>query len=345
MATLAERQVAIGAPSEVEPAGIVELGIVSVSRCNRTEDQFTARHTLSSYLHVHAHPTGGGSLNRARKAKQFFHCRLRQSLIGMQPVALGRVLLGMFEANHARDRGKLTRRSTCILTASTNHQLIGSIGKWIRSRMKEHTGLAVIEARWFEDGNDSVRPFFEVISGIVESNPHAFRYDMFTEEQSLASIIEELGNSKWCHSLYIAAHGSDDSIFGLGNHEISRTKLRNMIRSSNTAGNITGLYFGSCSVASTENCEFFFQGTNLRWIAGYDRPVDWVDSSAIDMVFWSKYLNERKINRSRRRGKRNEVQMAWTAADEMKALMPTASESIGFNLYRALIDGEIAPEW
>ena len=211
--------------------------------------------------------------------------------------------------------------------------------------MKGHTGLAVIEARWFADGNDSVRPLFEVISAIVESNPHAFRYDMFTEEQSLAAIIEEVGNNPEYNAIYIAAHGSDDSIFGLGNRSVSRAKLRNMIRVSNAAGSITGLYFGSCSVASAKNCEFFFQETNLQWIAGYDRPVDWVDSSAIDMVFWSKYLSQRKLNKARRRGKRDEIEMVWTAADEMKALMPTVSDYVGFNLYRALTDGEIAPEW
>jgi hypothetical protein len=69
-----------------------------------------------------------------------------------------------------------------------------------------------------------VRPLFETLSGIVEDNPHSFRYDMFSEEKSLAAILNEVGTNHDYHSLYIASHGSEDCICGLGDAEISRAK-------------------------------------------------------------------------------------------------------------------------
>jgi len=71
----------------------------------------------------------------------------------------------------------------------------------------------------------------------------------------------------------------------------------------------------------------------LEWIAGYTKRVDWIDSSAIDMIFWSKYLGERKINRSRKKGKKTEIEMVKYASSEMKKLMPTVFNQMGFNVY------------
>jgi hypothetical protein len=170
-----------------------------------------------------------------------------------------------------------------------------------------HSGLAVIESRWWKDGNDSVRPLFETLAGIVEGNPHSVRYDMFVEEASLARIISDVADSEEIHSIYIGAHGEDTFIAGLGDAQVSRAKLRNMLHNSNARGSISGLYFGSCLIANESNASFFLeepQRTGLKWVAGYTKSVDWIDSSAVDMIFWSKYLHERCRNRSRKKGKK-----------------------------------------
>lgn len=200
----------------------------------------------------------------------------------------------------------------------------------------EHTGLAVIESRWWREGNDSVRPLFETLAGIVENNPHFVRYDMFCEEQSLSRIIENLVGSGIIHSVYVGAHGDDSSISGLGDASISRAKLRNIFRKLNQNKSISGLYFGSCLVANKSNAAFWLAGkqtTGLRWVAGYNESVDWIDSSAVDMIFWSKYLHERKSNRSRRNNKKSDVEMIKSASSEMKKLMPTIFNQMGFNVY------------
>jgi hypothetical protein len=210
------------------------------------------------------------------------------------------------------------------------------------------TGLSVAESRWFESGNDSVRPLFETLAGIVEGNPHGFRYDMFSEAASLENIITDVCDNGAYHSFYIAAHGSEDCIYGLNDNRISRTVLRNILRSHNTNCTVSGLYFGSCSVATRNNAAFLLdseQPTNLTWVAGYSEPVNWIDSSAIDMIFWSKYLHERKRNRSRKRGKRSELEMIQHAASEMKMLMPTIFTALGFNIYYLDTGGTLTWVW
>ena len=80
-------------------------------------------------------------------------------------------------------------------------------------------------------------------------------------------------------------------------------------------------------------------------MAGYDKSVDWIDSSAVDMIFWSKYLHDRKKNRSRRKGKRSELQMAQHAASEMKTLMPSVFRELGFNVYFRDTGGALSAVW
>lgn len=211
----------------------------------------------------------------------------------------------------------------------------------------KHTGLAIAEARWWDNGNDSVRPLFETLAGIVESNPHAVRYDMFADETSLTRIIEDVTSGDF-HSLYIGSHGGENAIGGLGNAEISRAKLRNMLRNSNSDGPIRGLYFGSCLIGTAKNASFWLTdvpSTGLEWVAGYTESVDWIDSSAIDMIFWSKYLHERKTNRSRKKGKRTELQMVKSASSEMKKLMPTIFNQLGFNIYHLDTGGALTSVW
>jgi hypothetical protein len=211
-----------------------------------------------------------------------------------------------------------------------------------------HTGLAVVEARWWKEGNDSVRPLFETVAGITEGNPHAVRYDMFADEGSLARIIGQIATDPTYHSIYIGAHGDENSIVGLDDASISRTKFRNMLIKSNENGIIKGIYFGSCLIGTEKNAAFWLtenSDTNIEWIAGYRESVDWIDSSAIDMIFWSKYLYERKQNKSRKRNKKSDLQILKNSANEMKSLMPSIFTKLGFNIYYVDRSGTINSIW
>lgn len=216
------------------------------------------------------------------------------------------------------------------------------------SYQMHHTGLAVLEARWWEHGNDSVRPLFETIAGIIEENPHSVRYDMFCDEDSLAENVKDICQKGDYHSIYISSHGYENSILGLGDHEISRTIIRNIFRNYNLVGTISGLYFGSCLIATERNAEFWLSEaskTNLQWVAGYNKTVDWIDSSGIDMIFWSKYLYKKRKNRSKTKNKKTDIQILKFTADEIKNLIPTIFNKMGFNVYHLDDSGSLVSIW
>jgi hypothetical protein len=147
---------------------------------------------------------------------------------------------------------------------------------------------------------------------------------MFAEEGSLSRVISDVAAEGDFHSVYIGAHGDANSVYGIGDVPIGRARLRNMFRTANAKGPIAGLYFGSCSIASSANASFWLTEpptTGLQWIAGYTENVDWVDSAAVDMIFWSKYLRERQLNRGKRRGKKTELEMVKQASSAVKGLV------------------------
>lgn len=208
------------------------------------------------------------------------------------------------------------------------------------------TGLCVIESRWWAKGNHSVKPLFEVLSGIVENNPYSFFYEMFVEKNSLTKILQSVSNNTEKQYIYIASHGSSDGFGRHGGPYISRTELRNIISAYNSGSIIQSIYFGSCYIANSNNAKFLFKkSTNLSWIAGYQKAVDWVDSSAIDMMFWSKFLHEKRTNRSRRPHKKTEIDMMLHAASEMKNLMPNVFTALGFNIYYKDTGGTMVSVW
>jgi hypothetical protein len=195
------------------------------------------------------------------------------------------------------------------------------------------TGLAVIETRWWEDGNHSVRGLFESVCGLATGNPFSFRYDMFCDESSLSTSIKNVWKDKKYKSVYLAAHGNETTIQGSTGHSISRTKLRNIIHNANKGSRLTGFYFGSCLICNDKTVRFLLhKGTGIRvkWIAGYSKSVDWVISSCVDMIFWSFLIQE---NLKSRKSKKTDLQIALYAASEMKRVMPTIFNELGFNVY------------
>ena len=210
------------------------------------------------------------------------------------------------------------------------------------------TGLAVIEARWWDDGNHSVKGMFESVCGLATSNPFSFRYDMFCDESSLRTTTDQVGQDLSFHSIYLAAHGDEGSLQGSPGHDISRTKLRNILRDANNAQHLTGLYLGSCLICNQTNAAFLLDltnGTRMKWVAGYSKSTDWVISTCVDMMFWSFLIQERIKNSRRRRGKKVDLQIALHAASEMKKVMPTVFNELGFNLYHLDGGNQLTKVW
>ena len=152
--------------------------------------------------------------------------------------------------------------------------------------------IAVLETRWWNESNDSVRGLFDMLAGILEGNPFGYHYEMFNNAPSIKEIIPRVAKDSSIHHLYIAAHGDETHIHGAGDELISRTVLVNLL-SEIHAKQLYGVYFGCCQFG-WQVPELMERATGPTWMAGYTEDVDWVHSSAMDLVFLARVLLERR---------------------------------------------------
>lgn len=195
--------------------------------------------------------------------------------------------------------------------------------------------FSVVESRWWSAGNHSVKPLFEAVAAIHYDNPSSFLYDMFVNRASLSTVLGMRGKDKRTEVIYLASHGNENDIGPDAANTISRAEARNCLINANGNGQIKGLFLGTCLTGNTKVAKFFLEkpDTHLEWFAGYRDSVDWIDGTAIDMVFFSKLAELYVKNKSKRKGKLSARAMAHTAATNLVKLVPGAHANYGFNIY------------
>ncbi|MDP3104328.1 MAG: hypothetical protein Q8M95_06950 [Candidatus Methanoperedens sp.] len=146
--------------------------------------------------------------------------------------------------------------------------------------------LLILESLWDEKlvSETSVRPFFDGLSRIDDFK---YIYHTFYNKKDLRYFIKESKRQKLaCTDYYIAAHGHRNSI--QGRKEIIKIEdLKKIFE--NFRGR--GIYFGSCNFGYLENAEEIINYTKAQWVAGFNCPVDWFDSTIIDIIFWHHYYS------------------------------------------------------
>lgn len=154
--------------------------------------------------------------------------------------------------------------------------------------MEDRLDLAVIESRWWDATNDSVRGMFDMLAGLHRDNPFAYHYEMFNNAEALKEIVNRVANRRDIHNIYIAAHGTPDgrAIQAAGGR-ISRTVLSNAVEGI-SGKKLHGLFVGACGFGQQN--ETVMENAGLTWIAGYREEIDWIHSSAMDLYFWNAYF-------------------------------------------------------
>ena len=190
--------------------------------------------------------------------------------------------------------------------------------------MTEPLDVAVVESRWWEDGNTSVRGLFDLIATIKKGNPDKYYYEMFNNACSLKEIICRASEKDEIRNLYIAAHGWEDGICGAEQHcrnGISRRRLGNMLSNKE----LSGLYLSSCFTANPDTTTFLLERSEVRWIAGYSEKVDWLEGASIDLYFWASYYRSRDVGTVDERIRR--------VSTNLKDHMLPACKRFGFNIF------------
>jgi hypothetical protein len=156
--------------------------------------------------------------------------------------------------------------------------------------------LAVLEGKWYPSQksrrNTSIRELFDFLCNIKFSDSQSYHYEMFNDEHAFHEIVQRLKKQNGIHCIYVAAHGSEQGIHGANGDCISLQKIDEAISSSDIdRGRFHGIYFGSCLFGQHSTLEQLLYGNKkITWVAGYGKEIDFIKSSALDLIFWHHYL-------------------------------------------------------
>jgi hypothetical protein len=194
--------------------------------------------------------------------------------------------------------------------------------------------MAILESRWWETGNDSVKGMFDALSSIFCGNSSAYHYEMFASAESIKEIISRIARDnkrnrfkRPCRILYIASHGNEQVIAGPGDNKISRSILRKSL----SENPFDGIYFGSCEFMNVDNAKFFYLESDYIspwWFAGFSRSVPWITSTVFDIMLFDIYFNLRSKHRDL-----SELELVRKVADLAKEKLGPLCEELGFDIY------------
>lgn len=195
--------------------------------------------------------------------------------------------------------------------------------------MAAHTGIAVIESKWFEGSNVSVRGLFDLVADLATDTPHAYHYEMACSEVALKEAIPRVAKDNSCRYLCLAMHGNDKGLQLINGDQVTRTELKNMlvrIRAQRGA-KLAGIHMAACIFGTEEIAEKLFSTpTELRWMAGYTQEVDWIESSALDLLFFNYLADLDDVPLT-------EIQKIHAVARKLAGSVDGLVKKLGFGIY------------
>jgi hypothetical protein len=198
--------------------------------------------------------------------------------------------------------------------------------------MKQREGQAyvikVFEAQWDEHHDSSVKPFFEQLKretseievqyrGYIKrrlGHDALYKYRIFQTAEGLKVNITEkdsgIGSRKKIG--YFACHGKKGAICAI--NDISRSKLKNIVSHLTS---YDGLFFGACDFVDANTAKYFLDNSpHLRWVAGYESWIPWLEGTFNDLLFF-RILLSGSFSRPKSKGKWQPVSSPVEAAQEL----------------------------
>ena len=151
---------------------------------------------------------------------------------------------------------------------------------------KKKPCFLVLESYWSEDlrERESVQPF---VKGLCDLNAWEFHYRTFDSANDLALWIDNFNTIRrsGCDKiLYVATHGSKAGRLRTLEQNIPIHTLAKILA---PAKSIVGLHLGSCNLGQPKILGQLARKTSVNWVAAYDQEVPWLESTALDLLFWS----------------------------------------------------------
>ena len=153
--------------------------------------------------------------------------------------------------------------------------------------------LVVLESMWNPKGKllneePSVLPYLKAIrqslawEGILIN----LVYRRFYSHYDLGLLLKEVRRHRKSQVCYIASHGEQRKLTGLGDKVIRLASLIEYGRPSRT----TGYIFGACDFVTPDTARKFLEATGARFVAGYQKEIPWTESMLVDCLFLSYLL-------------------------------------------------------
>lgn len=158
----------------------------------------------------------------------------------------------------------------------------------------KNSGVFAIESLWSSNLNEQRQSIEQVLyllkCGLGDFNYAVLNCNTIEELEHSLDIAKQ--NSSKFRVLYFGSHGEPYSLnISLSNKTfVSLDKLAEMM---GTRFGRWAVHFGSCSTlkADHEHIKRFMDRTKVKMLTGYTKDVDWMESSAFEVLFFS-YLYE-----------------------------------------------------
>lgn len=139
----------------------------------------------------------------------------------------------------------------------------------------------------------SMAPLFELAHGEYDVRPDAYDYERFrTAEHLIQAITRHAGNPK-TKLIYVGNHGRREGLAISRGSVLPLSDIARAIAKLDKRSKVHGVYLSACQAVDQRSAQQFLKiAKNIHWVAGYGAVVNWTDSAALDMMFFSRWLEE-----------------------------------------------------
>jgi hypothetical protein len=158
--------------------------------------------------------------------------------------------------------------------------------------------MLVLESPW-DNGSVKSKSVWPMVREFARARGITAFHQTFLDRNSFEHWVQAYNAEPITGSklLYVASHGLNGRIAGL-KKEINRTTVLSTVAN---AKNISFVHFGSCLFGSEKNLQKLLEDApHIRWAAGYEEEVDWVDSTLFDILLWGRIESRHEEIRGRK---------------------------------------------
>lgn len=158
-----------------------------------------------------------------------------------------------------------------------------------RAERRKRRDFSVLESRWYQN-EVSVKPLYDFLCDARNYGRGAYIYERFFSAKSLAELLKFVTEKESACFLYIGTHGVARQLKFPDSSLLDAAGLWRRIQSAGARPE--GLFLSTCGFLTEKNAKALLireaRGTSLRWVAGYQKDVDWLQTAFFEAMFFDQ---------------------------------------------------------